>query len=156
MKMTLEERIWAKVDKSGDCWLWNGTLDTSGYGSIKVNGRQRGVHRVVYELTYGEIPAGKILRHTCDTPRCVRPDHLIPGTIAENRQDCVARNRHAWPVLLGARNPRSKLTQQDVDAIRAEYQQNKTPYQELAARYGVSKYNIRSIVLGKHWKQAQP
>ena len=30
---TPEERFWAKVDKSGDCWLWTGAVDKgTGYG----------------------------------------------------------------------------------------------------------------------------
>ena len=50
-------------------------------------------HRTAYALLVGPIPAGAVLRHGCDEPRCVRPDHLRPGTHAENAADRVARGR---------------------------------------------------------------
>lgn len=34
-------RFWAKVDRTGDCWVWTGAL-ASGYGRFKVAGRVYG------------------------------------------------------------------------------------------------------------------
>lgn len=85
-------RFWARVDKTGDCWLWTGGDRGDGYGSFA---HHRKAHRVAYELTNGSIPKGVVIRHICDTPRCVRPDHLVAGTQAENMRDASERRR--WP-----------------------------------------------------------
>ena len=53
-----QERFWAKVDKTGECWLWTGHLDDKGYGKATVRelGSTHRVHRIAYELLVGPIP----------------------------------------------------------------------------------------------------
>jgi hypothetical protein len=46
----------------------------------------------------------------------------------------------------------AKLTQEQADAIRAEYAEKRTPYKDLGARYGVSIATISKVVLGRAWK----
>ena len=61
---------------------------------IRVAGRTRFLHAVVWELFNGPVPAGLVLDHLCRNTRCVRPDHLEPVTQGEN----VARgDRHKIP-----------------------------------------------------------
>lgn len=84
-QMSLEQRFWAKVDKSGDCWLWTAAIcQTGGYGRVKVDGKMLKAHRVAYELTIGPIPDGLTLDHLCRVRRCVNPAHLDPCTMGEN------------------------------------------------------------------------
>jgi hypothetical protein len=52
-----------------------------------------GAHRIAWELTNGPIPAGLFVCHHCDTPGCVRPDHLFLGTAQENMQDASRKDR---------------------------------------------------------------
>jgi hypothetical protein len=79
------------------CWLWTGHVNRAGYGVIDRGGRKLGAHRVSYEMNKGQIPHGLVVRHTCDVPSCVNPDHLLIGTQADNIQDAVKRNRiHRW------------------------------------------------------------
>ena len=79
------------------CHYWGGHINGHGYGMFKFRGRVERAHRVNYVLTKGEIPEinGKpaVLRHKCDQPLCVNPDHLVPGTQLENIQDAVDRER---------------------------------------------------------------
>ena len=72
----VEPRLWSKVDKTATCWVWRGLLDTSGYGQIKVNGKFKQVHRVVFELLVGPVPLNLELDHLCRNKACVNPDHL--------------------------------------------------------------------------------
>lgn len=91
---SLAERFARFVQKSDGCWLWTGAKKATGYGFIRVVGvGMRGAHRIAYELANGPIPEGMVVRHTCDNPRCVRPDHLIVGTVADNVRDCAERGR---------------------------------------------------------------
>jgi hypothetical protein len=80
--------FWAKVDKSGDCWLWLGTKTTAGYGCIRYQQNFEKAlymaHRLAYELLIGSIPEGLTLDHLCRNPPCVNPAHLDPCGPGEN------------------------------------------------------------------------
>lgn len=97
--MTLPQHIASKLDRTSPhgCWLWTGSLDRDGYGRV---GKHGIAHRVVYELTKGPIPAGHVLMHSCDHlhqgiegRRCCAPEHLTPGTVAQNAQDRGRKGR---------------------------------------------------------------
>lgn len=103
------ERFWSRVDKSNaaGCWPWMGPRDIRGYGSWGASHhRQRGsAHRRAWELTHGPIPEAMVIMHLCDNPPCCRPDHLRPGTHADNHADRMAkgrtRNGHGAPYARG-------------------------------------------------------
>lgn len=83
-KPTLEERLWPRIDKSGEHWIWTGGCIGTGYGTISVAGVDTPVHRLVYELEVGPIPDGLVLDHLCRVRRCCKPEHLEPVTFREN------------------------------------------------------------------------
>lgn len=86
-RMKQLRRFWKNVESpdSNGCWRWRGRKDKRGAGTIGFVG-MRGVpaHRIAYELTYGPIPQGLVLHHTCGIPDCCNPDHLIPMTRGEH------------------------------------------------------------------------
>jgi hypothetical protein len=103
------------IDPVSGCWLWSGVQNGSGYGQVHWDGRMRYVHRVVYELLAGPIPAGTPeLDHVrawgCRHKRCCWPAHLEPVTHQENARRALARERcpagHEYP----AEGKRSCLT----------------------------------------------
>lgn len=88
------ERFWSCVDRSGDCWLWTRGATQGGYGVFSEAKRRLFLaHRYSWALANGPIPDGLFVCHSCDTPRCVRPDHLFLATNAENMQDASRKGR---------------------------------------------------------------
>lgn len=84
--LTLEQRFWAKVRRTDDCWLWAASTNNHGYGRISVDGRYRLAHRVSWEFVNGPIPDGLDLDHRCGNRACVNPGHLRPTTRSQNMQ----------------------------------------------------------------------
>lgn len=136
----LGERFWAKVDKSGNCWLWTAALLKTGYGCLRINRKTTRAHRVAYELSVGPIPEGALLRHTCDNPRCVNPAHLLLGDKRSNAMDAIERGQHRC----GERDPKSKLSNKDVTNIRSALARGETG-RSLAKRYRVDESWISQI-----------
>jgi hypothetical protein len=97
--VTWAERLWRRVDKSDGCWLWTGAVESWGYGYMNNRRSERPprrvrVHRLSWELANGPIPEGLWVLHTCDTPACVRPDHLFLGTVTDNNRDAARKGRY--------------------------------------------------------------
>lgn len=90
------DRFWSKTQYSPGCWEWTANALKSGYGRFKLDGKQMYAHRVAYELMVGLIPPGVKVRHKCDNPPCVNPDHLELGTHADNMRDRDERGRNPF------------------------------------------------------------
>lgn len=75
------------------CWEWGRCKDQWGYGLIKDGGKMRRVHRVSYEMWFGDIPAGLEIDHLCYVRHCLNPDHLEAVTGRENNRRRSARLR---------------------------------------------------------------
>lgn len=80
----LADRINSKIQQSGDCWEWIGARNTSGYGTIRIDGRTPCAHRIIWELLNGPVPDGLELDHQCWNAACVNPAHLKPVTHKQN------------------------------------------------------------------------
>ena len=90
-----EERFWSKVDTSGECWIWTACKNNSGYGQFSLKGRPQLAHRISWMFANGDIPPGLCVLHRCDTPACVRPDHLFLGNHADNMRDRNEKGRQS-------------------------------------------------------------
>lgn len=125
------------------CTLWSGTLDEHGYGR---DGWGHLAHRIAWEALHGPIPAGLVVRHDCDNPRCVNVDHLRLGTHADNVADRVARGRSA----AGERNGRAKLTRDHAATIRQRIDAGES-ITALAREFGVDRRLVYAIGAGQVW-----
>lgn len=128
--------------------MWTGACRTKGYGAIRSGGRKSPVvatHRVAYELAFGPIPAGMSVLHRCDNPPCCDPDHLFLGTHADNMRDMATKGRGRAPS--GMANPRCRLTDRDVEAIRS--QSGHVSWAEIGRRCGVDPTYARRLANGE-------
>jgi hypothetical protein len=79
--MATQDRFWAKVRKTDDCWIWTGAALKSGSGAFRGDGgRNIPAHRYAYLLSGRAIPGKARLIHECGNPLCVRPEHMFLGT----------------------------------------------------------------------------
>jgi hypothetical protein len=159
--MTTDERFWAKVEKTEGCWLWTGAKRHKGYGAFVyardgevVQGR---AHRYSYEVHVGPIPPGVFVLHRCDTPACVRPDHLFLGTNQDNVTDMMKKGRHVSGGTYkqgnyerGTAHHNARLTPEIVREIRAS-RDDGASFGQLAKRYGLAIGHVHRIVHRIAW-----
>ena len=150
----LQERLqytgWSEVTGSLEtpCWEWKGARNSGGYGKFQLRGQEWIASRAAYEATYGEIPSGLLVRHKCDNPPCVNPEHLEVGTYQDNRDDQILRNRrHYRP----HRARMAKLSWDDVQQARKQRDAGDT-LETIARRFGVDRSTIGYVVRGDTWK----
>lgn len=149
------DRLYRKITvieegKNAGCWEVNCYKDKNGYSKINVGHKSIFVHRFIYQIFHpNENIDDKVIRHSCDNPRCVCPDHLSSGTMQDNSNDMVNKDHQ----LKGSRNRRSKLTEEIVEEIL-----NNTlsgyfvSRKEIENYYDVSDAIIRGLVNEKYWK----
>lgn len=89
------ERLMSKVEMIpiAGCWIFTGACDKHGYGTLSTGWKKSPIkaYRASYLIHIGEIPKGLVVRHKCDTPSCVNPNHLELGTQRDNVRDMVKR-----------------------------------------------------------------
>lgn len=136
-----------EFDPNGGCWLWTGSArQDNGTGDLRgqmaFRGGPKSAPRASYWLHHGD-PTGFVIRHKCDRPICVNPDHLEIGTQADNLHDMVRRGRHAragykGPKPKGSDNPLSSLSRGQIQLIR----ESPLSSRQLAPVFGVSHKTI--------------
>ena len=137
------------ADKTG-CWLW--VKGGGRYGLISYQDKTISVHRLSYLLFIGKIPDGYCVCHTCDTPRCVNPDHLFVGSHKDNEQDKTVKGRRPdpWNKGLTINDPAVEATIKKATAKRRDnyiekcrevYEfknKTKSTYKELESIFNIS------------------
>jgi hypothetical protein len=132
------------VDDNGCHVCTSHTRTKAGYSVMRRNKKNIYIHRYMYEKYKGEIPKGMVIRHKCDNPNCINPEHLEVGTHRDNVNDKISRGRQ----LKGEQIGNSKLTEEIVIEI---YRSNLS-YKELQNKYNVSNAMVSLIKNKKRWQ----
>lgn len=119
---------------------------------MKNKGKRIYVHRLAYETWVGPIPEGHVIRHKCDNPPCINPEHLETGTQGDNVRDRDDRGRanHAR----GEAVHKAKLTEAQVIEIRKRRSQGEY-ITALGREYGVSASTVSAIYRRLTWKHIE-
>lgn len=133
-----------------NCWLWCGCLDNGGYGMCDILGEVK-AHRLSWRLFVGEIPDGLKICHLCDVRACVNPDHLKIGTQGDNVREMFSRGRAQRSGVKGEANHHSKLTEEQVRAMRTIRSETGISYKRLAKQFGVTAMTAYRAVHGQCW-----
>lgn len=152
-RMSAFRRFMSKVNIPDDqkgCWEWTGSRPSGRYGHFSPSeGKAVKAHRWIYEAVMGiKIPDGLVVRHICDNPPCVNPEHLTIGTVTDNNRDRDRRGRGAD--RKGEKHPLSKLTAEDVLEIRKLNLLGRT-HKELAEEFKIGRGQIGKIVRRENW-----
>lgn len=105
-----------------------------GYTYTRYNGVRYGTHRLAYETWVGAVPEGHVVRHKCDNPPCINPDHLETGTQADNVQDAKSRGR----VASGNNHWASKITDEEFRELVREKERGILTVRAMLEVYGLS------------------
>lgn len=141
---------------NSDCKLSSyNTLSSGGYARLRIGGKLISLTRYLYSKHH-KIPLedmeGKVIMHTCDTPKCINLSHLKLATQQENVQDMWNKGRQGVKGMKGSEHPMSKLTE---DTVRQIKQDKTATGKTLAIRYGVSRATISMIRTGKIWTEVK-
>jgi hypothetical protein len=114
--------------------------------------RKVSAHRMSYAAHKGPIPPGMVVRHKCDTPACVNPDHLEPGTQADNIADMFKRGRAKCKGTgrLGEQVPNAVLTEALVEKV-AEAIRAGQVWRQIAKDMGCRYDDVYRVGMGKAW-----
>jgi hypothetical protein len=145
-KATLNLRSKYQEDPNTGCWEWTGATGPGGYGRVRTAGKAVFAHRYSAKL-HGQEVEGWVVRHSCDNPGCVNPEHLETGTPSDNTQDMIKRGRSTGPGLKGEDHIKAKLTETDVIYIRKSEESSHI----LSKRFRVCVDSINNVRARRTW-----
>lgn len=142
---TLRDRLFSRcVSSSTGCWEWTGPRVGLGYGVLRWEGKNQIASRVALESRLGrKLEPGEFALHRCDNPPCCNPDHLFPGSRADNMDDMVSKGRSTR----GTNSPFAKLDDAKVFAILKSTKGDT----ETALQFGCSREKVSTIRRGEAW-----
>jgi DNA-binding XRE family transcriptional regulator len=137
----------ARSHDSDDCLLWPFSTNVKGYAQVRADGTVRLVHSMICEEFHGPRPEGFVTAHSCNVRHCVNWRHVRWATPQENSDDMIEHGTRRY----GEAVTTSKLTEDQVKAIRDAYARSELTQQALADTYGISNQHVSDICSGRRW-----
>lgn len=169
----------SRIDVRGpdECWPWTHGKFASGYGAYSIKHSPFKAPRIMHFIHTGQDPLELNVLHHCDNPPCCNPRHLFLGSHADNVKDRDQKGRTAsgdrsgsilhperlargdknWKhnhpeTARGERNPKHKLTEQEVLEIRRTYVKKYGTQKQFASKYGIDVLTLQRILNRERWK----
>lgn len=106
-------------------------------------------HRLIAETFHGPCPPGMECCHRDGDKSNCSEANLRWATHVENEADKVLHGT----ILVGERNPMSKLTVEAVAAMRRIRARTGLPYRAIAEQFGISTMTAYRAIVGQSWKE---
>jgi len=138
------------VTESGCHEVVNRFIDKWGYPIIRLGSKMVAAHRYVYIkkiLKVDDLDSSIVVRHKCDNPKCINPEHLELGSHKDNYNDMIDRGRQTK----GETSGMAKLTEKDIRIMRTSFHLGFKNIKELSNIFGVSYNHARRIVNYETW-----
>lgn len=152
IKQERENKLDYDVKPNGCFECTSHRVNSQGYFFIGRKGKKKQMHRFIYEEMFGEIPENMVVRHKCDNQRCINPEHLEIGTIADNNRDRDERGRSR--PSRGSKNGFAKLKESEVSVIKELFRKGKS-VNELTTMFNIGPSTLYYIKRGERWKHVK-
>lgn len=134
--------VWSR--RRGEWTELRGEVTWKGYRRVELSGRKFSVHRLILTVFVGPCPDGHEACHLNGDRLDNRIENLRWGTGADNWAD---RRVHGT-ASIGERHHASRLTEEQVIAIRADQRSRR----EIADEFGIKPGTVTDIRLRRTWK----
>jgi hypothetical protein len=123
-------------EKAGSCQIWTARLDVKGYPAKWFQGKLWKVHRLIFTLSKGPIPARYDVHHKCENKACVKLEHL----------ELIPHGKHAS--LSNMKNPAIGWGKSGSGERNGNYRFSKKEMEKafLLRKEGLSQQKIASII----------
>lgn len=116
--------------------------DRDGYPRVKWAKRLWRLNRLIWFLSFGEIPKGLVVAHKCNNKGCINPEHFYTTTPENNSSD--AARDGLYPK--GADNHRVRWSDEEIDHMHTLYHIEGFTQQEIGDMFGITQGRVSECI----------
>lgn len=150
----LAQFIRSRCEEFGDCWEWQGALQSAGVTPM-IHYKQRviSVRRLIAEHQGQEVK-GKVVTYKCGNELCVNPDHIQVLTRRKLSKKIASELKyHTNPVRMKKLSDRAREKGKLNWELVCQIREATGTQREIAARFGISQATVSVIVRGITWRE---
>jgi hypothetical protein len=146
-------RIRALIEEDGECWTWQGALQTtSPVPTMNFNGKVSSVRRHILEAK-GVEANGRLATYSCGNQLCVNPDHVILITRKKLQQRTAKTlNYQINPLRRKRISEKARQHAKITNEIANQIREASGTQRQIAAQFGVSQATVSVIRRGLTWQ----